>query len=118
MVPSASTISSRLMPMPLSSTVEALVVRIERDGDARLRVLAEELRLGDRLVAQLLAGIGGVGDQLAQEDVACPNRPNAPSGGAGARHRPRRSWFRWLSYPSSLRTSHPSLQVLPAAVPF
>ncbi len=34
-----------------------------------LRVVAQQLRLGDRLVAQLLAGVGGVGDQLAQEHV-------------------------------------------------
>ena len=70
MVPSASTISSRLMPMPLSSTVSVLSSAIEPDGDARLRVVAEQLGPGDRLVAQLLAGVGRVGDQLAQEDVA------------------------------------------------
>ena len=46
-----------------------LLVRVERERDARLRVVAEQCRLGDRLVAQLLAGIGGVRDQLAQEDV-------------------------------------------------
>ena len=49
---------------------EALVVRIGADGDARLRIVAEQLGPLDRLVAQLLAGIGRVGDQLAQEDVA------------------------------------------------
>ena len=49
---------------------EALVVSIGADGDARLRIVAEQLGPLDRLIAQLLAGIGSVGDQLAQEDVA------------------------------------------------
>ena len=49
---------------------EALVVRIGANGDARLRIVAEQLGPLNRLVAQLLAGIGRVGDQLAQEDVA------------------------------------------------
>ena len=68
MVPSASTISSRLMPMPLSSTVSGPLVGIDRERDARLGVVAEQRGLGDRLVAQPLAGVGGVGDQFAQKD--------------------------------------------------
>ena len=68
MVPSASISSSRLMPMPLSSKVSVLVVRDRsRCVIARLGVVAEQLGLGERLVAQLLAGVGGVGDQLAQK---------------------------------------------------
>ena len=33
-------------------------------------VAGDEFGLGDRLVAQLVEGIGGVGDEFAQEDVA------------------------------------------------
>ena len=69
MVPSASTISSWLMPMPLSSTVRTARLGVDPDGDAGLGVVAEKLGLGDGLVAQPLAGIGGVGDQLAEEHV-------------------------------------------------
>ena len=43
---------------------------IERDLDAERFARLDQLRLGDRLVAQLLAGVGGVGDELAHEDVA------------------------------------------------
>ena len=67
MVPSASIISSRLMPMPLSSTVRPFV-GIERHRDARLWVVAQQRRIGNGLIAQLLAGIGGIGDQFAQEN--------------------------------------------------
>ena len=45
------------------------LVGIDRDGDAQLRVVAEQGRIGDRLVAQPLAGIGRVRNQLAEEDV-------------------------------------------------
>jgi hypothetical protein len=37
--------------------------------DGQPFVAGQQLRPGDRLVAQLVAGVGGVGDQLAQEDV-------------------------------------------------
>ncbi len=69
MVPSASTMSSWLMPMPLSSNDDLALVGIGRDGDAQLGVVAEQGRVGDRLVAQPLAGVGGVGDQFAHEHV-------------------------------------------------
>ena len=39
------------------------------DADREPSVAGQQLRLGDRLVAQLVAGVGGVGDQLAQEDL-------------------------------------------------
>ena len=68
-VPSASIASSRPMPMPLSSTDSCRLSASSADDDPRRRVVAEQRRLGDRLVAQLLAGIRGVGDQLAQENV-------------------------------------------------
>ena len=48
---------------------EGPLVGVDDEGDAGLRVVAEQRRVGDRLVAQLLAGVGGVRDQLAQEDV-------------------------------------------------
>ena len=48
---------------------DLLLVGVDGDRDAQLWVIAQQGRVGDRLVAQLLAGIGGVGDQLAQEDV-------------------------------------------------
>ena len=48
---------------------QRLRVLVERDGDER-RAVGGERRIGERLVAQLFAGVGGVGDQLAQENVA------------------------------------------------
>ena len=48
---------------------EGAVVGIDHERDAGLGIVAEQGRVGDRLVAQLLAGIGGVGDQLAQKHV-------------------------------------------------
>ena len=55
------------MPTPLSSTVSRLSVDQERE--ARLRIAPEQGWISDRLEAEPLAGIGGVGDQLAQENV-------------------------------------------------
>ena len=49
---------------------ELLVVLVERDGDLEGRRVARQLRIGHRLVAELLAGVGAVRDQLAQENVA------------------------------------------------
>ena len=70
MVPSAWVKSSRFMPTPLSEKVERLGVGIEGDGDGERRAVGDQVRPGDRLVAQLLAGVGGVGDELADENVA------------------------------------------------
>ena len=53
------------MPLSLMLKVPARGVRGQRD---RQRIRAQQLRLGERLEAQLLAGIGGVRDQLAQEN--------------------------------------------------
>ena len=69
MVPSASTSSSRLMPMPLSSMVRRLGVGVDPDRDARLGVVASSVGRRDRFVAQPFAGIGGIRDQFAQEHV-------------------------------------------------
>jgi hypothetical protein len=43
-------------------------VGIERDGDARLWIVAQKRGCGDCLVAQALASVGGVGNQLAQKN--------------------------------------------------
>ena len=48
---------------------QGLGVLVERDGDGEGRAVGDELGLGDRLVAQLLAGVGGVGDEFADEDL-------------------------------------------------
>ena len=69
-VPSASTSSARVMPTPLSVNAIVLAFGIDGDLDAERFAALDQLRLGDRLVAQLLAGVGGVGDELAHEDVA------------------------------------------------
>ena len=49
---------------------ERLGLGIEGDLDREGPAAFDQFGLGDRLVAQLLAGVGGVGDQLAHEDVA------------------------------------------------
>ena len=41
---------------------------VDGEGDARLRVVPQQRRVGDRLVTQLLIGVGGVRNQLAQKD--------------------------------------------------
>ena len=69
MVPRLSISSCRSMPMPLSA-----IVSVPAFLSGMIRILsgvavAEQVGLGDRLIAQLVAGIRGVGDQLAQEDV-------------------------------------------------
>ena len=46
---------------------QAFLLGIERERDARLDIVAEQRRVGDRLVAQPLAGVGGIGDQFAQK---------------------------------------------------
>ena len=46
---------------------QQLFVGIDEKRDARLHVVAEQRRIGDGLVAQPLAGVRGVGDQLAQK---------------------------------------------------
>ena len=67
-VPRLSISSCRSMPMPLSAMVS---VPASLSGVMRIAsgVLAQELGLGDRLVAQPVAGVRRVGDQLAQEDI-------------------------------------------------
>ena len=43
---------------------------VGRQDDLQLGVVAQELRLAQAGIAQPVAGVGGVGDQLAQEDLA------------------------------------------------
>ena len=49
---------------------ERLPFLVGRDGDREAGLALEQLGLGDRLVAELVERVGGVRDQLAQEDVA------------------------------------------------
>ncbi len=49
---------------------EQALFLVERDGDERRASLGGQRLVGQRLVAQLLAGVGGVGDEFAQEHVA------------------------------------------------
>jgi hypothetical protein len=42
---------------------------VDRDGDARLGILAQQGGIGDALVTQLLASIGRVRDQFAKKNV-------------------------------------------------
>ncbi len=66
MVPRLSMTSASLMPMPLSLMLKVPAARVRRQRD-RQGVRAQKLRFGERLEAQLLAGIRGIRDQLAQE---------------------------------------------------
>ena len=67
-VPRLSISSCRSMPMPLSAMVSVPAVL---SGVMRIAsgVVAHQLGPGDRLVAQPVARVGRVGNQLAQEDV-------------------------------------------------
>ena len=47
---------------------EGLGLLVKADANLQLGAAFEQLRLGQRLEAQLVGGVGGVGDQLAQED--------------------------------------------------
>ena len=67
-VPIWSITSCRDMPMPLSDTVIVPRRLVVGDTDLQLGVVLEEGRIGQRLEAELVSGIGGVRDQLAQED--------------------------------------------------
>ena len=69
MVPRCSITSSRFMPMPLSRTVTVRASLSHSTSMAKLAVALEQALVGQRLEAQLVAGVGGVGDQLPQEDL-------------------------------------------------
>ena len=55
--------------MPLSRTLMVRASGIPQHVDVQVRVLALQRGIGQGLEAQLVAGVGGVGDQLAQEDL-------------------------------------------------
>ncbi len=44
---------------------QELGLGIERHGNVQLHIVAQQRRIGNRLIAQPLAGIGRIGDQLA-----------------------------------------------------
>ena len=68
-VPRLSISSCRSMPMPLSETVSVPASLSGVRTNLQFGVLDQEVGLGDRLVAQPVAGIRRVGNQLAQEDI-------------------------------------------------
>ena len=49
---------------------ELALILIERDCDAESGIVTDQLGFCDALIAELLASIGGIGDQLAQENIA------------------------------------------------
>ena len=49
---------------------QRLVLGVDGDGDGERPAALDQFGLGDRFVAQLLAGVGGVGDEFANENVA------------------------------------------------
>jgi hypothetical protein len=57
------------MPMPLSAIGQRAGVLVGREADLEFGVLDQKVGVGDRLVAQPVAGIRGVGNQLAQENI-------------------------------------------------
>ena len=57
------------MPMPLSETVIVRGALVVADANLQVRIVLEQRAVGDRLEPQLVAGVGGVRDQLAQEDL-------------------------------------------------
>jgi hypothetical protein len=46
-----------------------VVLVVGHDPDIRRLAVDDQVGPGDRLIAQLVAGVGSVGDQFAQEDV-------------------------------------------------
>ena len=69
MVPISSTTSSRDMPMPLSRTVSVRGLLVGLELDVQVGHVGAELVVAERSEPQLVQRVGGVGDQLAQEDV-------------------------------------------------
>ena len=67
-VPMRSTTSSRVMPMPLSRTVSVRAAWVDLDLDVQVGHVGVEVLVPERLQPQLVQRVGGVGDQLAQEE--------------------------------------------------
>jgi hypothetical protein len=57
------------MPMPLSTTASVFGRLVRHDADFGRRAVGDQLGRGYRLIAQLVAGVRCVRNQLAQEDV-------------------------------------------------
>ena len=101
MVPSASTISSRLMPMPLSSTVSCRLLGVDRERDARLGIVAEQGRVwrSPRSAASRRRRRRSRSARAGRRP--CRNRPSAPSCAAAWRRRPRTRGARFWCRPGS-----------------
>jgi len=69
MVPRFSTSSSWFMPTPLSIDGQGAGGLVGGQDDPEIGVLTGQLGLRQRGVAQPVAGIRGIGDELAQEDL-------------------------------------------------
>jgi hypothetical protein len=57
------------MPMPLSVMVSVRAVLVHADPHFQVGRVLEQRRRVERLEAQLVAGVGRVGDQFAQKDL-------------------------------------------------
>jgi hypothetical protein len=69
MVPRCEAASSALMPMPLSRIVMVLAAASNSHADLEVGRVLVQRGVVQRLEAQLVAGVRGVRDQLAQEDL-------------------------------------------------
>ena len=54
-------------PDAVVGDAENPVVRIQRDGNAQIRLVLEQLWFRETRESQLVVGIGGIGDELPQE---------------------------------------------------
>ena len=66
-VPRLSISSCSFMPMPLSATVSVPADLVALHPDSEAGVVGQQAGLSDGLVAQLVACVGSVGDELAQK---------------------------------------------------
>jgi hypothetical protein len=57
------------MPMPKSWIVIRLRLVVGGDVDLQLQLVVEDVLLGELEVAELLQRVGGVGDELTDEDL-------------------------------------------------
>ena len=69
-VPRFSTRSSRLHADAVVADGQQALGLVGQDADLQLGIVAQQLGLAQRLVAELVARVGRVADQLAQEDLA------------------------------------------------
>ena len=69
MVPRLATASSADRPMPLSVMVIVFASLSNATRTSQVRLAFVQLGLVERLEAQLVAGVGGVRDHLAEEDL-------------------------------------------------